>query len=183
MKYIWFCHEDLYNQDECDHLKNLLSVNDNTGITDISPSDSIKTAVVKHSWYHNELKLSLDKMIQTVININKNYFGFDLYPLTSYDSVNLNIYSEDNNGQYSWHVDGVIDQPYDVKLTAILNLTDEIITGGDFQFYPSAPETIESFKKQGSLIVFPSFIQHRVTPVLKGTRKTLALWMSGPSWK
>lgn len=36
---------------------------------------------------------------------------------------------------------------------------------------------------QGSLIVFPSFIYHQVTPVTRGTRYSLVLWAVGPPFK
>ena len=62
--------------------------------------------------------------------------------------------------------------------------------GGDFEigytnnFYKG---TIDKHKyafnktnaKQGSVIVFPSFIWHRVTPVTKGTRYSLVSWTLG----
>ncbi len=34
-------------------------------------------------------------------------------------------------------------------------------------------------KPQGSIIVFPSFLHHQVTPVTKGTRYSLVLWITG----
>jgi PKHD-type hydroxylase len=37
--------------------------------------------------------------------------------------------------------------------------------------------------KQGSIIVFPSFIEHKVTPVTKGVRYSAVTWASGPSFR
>ena len=37
--------------------------------------------------------------------------------------------------------------------------------------------------KKGSIIVFPSFFTHRVTPVTKGTRMSLVAWVSGPLFR
>ena len=34
----------------------------------------------------------------------------------------------------------------------------------------------------GTVIVFPSWIQHRVTPVTSGTRKSVSLWLIGPKF-
>ena len=36
-----------------------------------------------------------------------------------------------------------------------------------------------SAKSIGSVVVFPSFLYHQVTPVLRGTRKSLVCWFSG----
>ena len=33
--------------------------------------------------------------------------------------------------------------------------------------------------KQGHAIFFASFIRHRVTPVIKGNRKSLVMWFGG----
>lgn len=41
----------------------------------------------------------------------------------------------------------------------------------------------EEIRPQGSIIVFPSFIDHCVTPVTKGTRYSLVLWTVGAPWK
>ena len=38
---------------------------------------------------------------------------------------------------------------------------------------------IKELNKKGSMIVFPSFIRHRVKPVTKGTRHSLVLWHIG----
>lgn len=41
----------------------------------------------------------------------------------------------------------------------------------------------EEIRPQGSIIVFPSFIDHTVTPVTSGTRYSLVLWNLGAPWK
>jgi len=37
--------------------------------------------------------------------------------------------------------------------------------------------------RKGSIIAFPSYILHQVTPVTKGVRKSAVLWLSGPAFK
>ena len=36
-----------------------------------------------------------------------------------------------------------------------------------------------SAKSIGSVVVFPSFLYHQVTPVLRGQRKSLVCWFTG----
>jgi len=36
-----------------------------------------------------------------------------------------------------------------------------------------------SMREIGSVIVFPSFLYHQVTPILSGTRKSLVAWFTG----
>lgn len=38
-------------------------------------------------------------------------------------------------------------------------------------------------KPQGSIIVFPSFLDHCVTPIVSGTRYSLVLWCLGEPWR
>lgn len=41
----------------------------------------------------------------------------------------------------------------------------------------------EEIRPQGSMVIFPSFLDHCVTPVTKGTRYSLVLWSLGAPWK
>ena len=49
---------------------------------------------------------------------------------------------------------------------------------------PLTPRTYakEALEK-GSVIVFPSFHRHRVTPVTSGIRHSLVTWVEGPHWR
>lgn len=66
------------------------------------------------------------------------------------------------------------------KISASLLLNDESeYEGGDLIILD---ETIK-VKKQGTIIVFPSFMAHSVTPVIRGVRYSAVCWMNGPKWK
>jgi len=41
----------------------------------------------------------------------------------------------------------------------------------------------EQLKTQGTALIFPSFIVHKVNPVTKGTRHSLVAWIEGPKWR
>tara|TARA_R110000803_G_scaffold4896_2_gene16258 strand:+ start:338 stop:970 length:633 start_codon:yes stop_codon:yes gene_type:complete len=104
------------------------------------------------------------------------------------------------NQYYDWHCDSWPD-PYPEnkgenfkgkirKLSVTCQLTDESeYEGGklEFQFRNGDdPKIIEECKhagKKGSIIVFPSFVWHRVTPVTKGDRYSLVIWNVGQPHK
>jgi len=66
------------------------------------------------------------------------------------------------------------------KISASLLLNDESeYEGGDLMILN---ETVKQ-KKQGTIIVFPSFMAHQVTPVTRGVRYSAVCWMGGPKWK
>lgn len=75
------------------------------------------------------------------------------------------------------------------KLSMTLNLNEPgDYEGGllKFDFGPHAQKRYHECTEiapQGSLIVFPSFIYHQVTPVTRGTRYSLVLWTLGPPFK
>ena len=50
--------------------------------------------------------------------------------------------------------------------------------GGDLIFY-TKDEELPIVNFQGSIIVFPSYIYHKVTPITKGIRYSLVQWFKG----
>ena len=77
------------------------------------------------------------------------------------------------------------------KISMTLNLNPPgQYEGGDlkFDFGLNVPKenrfhTCEEIRPQGSIIVFPSFVDHCVTPITSGTRYSLVLWTLGDPWK
>jgi len=75
------------------------------------------------------------------------------------------------------------------KLSFTLNLTEpETYDGGNLMFdFGKHGENefyeCKEIRPQGSIVVFPSFVYHCVTPVTKGTRYSLVNWMSGKPFK
>jgi PKHD-type hydroxylase len=69
------------------------------------------------------------------------------------------------------------------KLSMVLQLSDPSeYDGGDLEFYVQS-EPIKAEKKKGIVYVFPSWVLHRVTPVTRGTRRSLVMWIAGPKFK
>ena len=71
------------------------------------------------------------------------------------------------------------------KLSLTLLRTDPSeYEGGDFQLRWFKEKTIKietpkSAKALGTVIIFPSFVCHRVTPIIKGERQSLVNWSLG----
>lgn len=84
-------------------------------------------------------------------------------------------------GHYDWHIDSTKPSPERLqrKLSVSILLSDpETYTGGDLVLDRTA--TLRPTKKQGSIIVFPSCVYHKVEPVTRGERYSAVSWMSGP---
>ena len=78
------------------------------------------------------------------------------------------------------------------KLSLTLQLTDKTkYEGGDFQFRWIDNQkkdllnviTVDDAKDIGTIIIFPSFIYHQVSPITKGKRESLVNWSVGLPFK
>ena len=106
-------------------------------------------------------------------------------------------FTEYKKGQfYDWHCDSY-EEPYNDpenpnehgkirKLSMTISLSDESeYKGGDLEFdlrnNEDKPKKIlcTEIKPKGSVVVFPSFIWHRIKPVTKGVRHSLVCWNLG----
>jgi len=128
---------------------------------------------------------------------NLNNFNFDL---TTLEPPQLSVYRAETNGHFAWHKDFFWDdvhrknELYHRKLSISIQLSDaNDYEGGDFEIdlgydnrenhidrYPGMKEQL---RQKGTIIIFPSFIRHRVTPVTKGVRKSLVVWVDGPRFR
>ena len=110
------------------------------------------------------------------------------YNIVAAEDCQVTRYTED--GFYLWHNDGmgshyeVHDKPDNkflhentrkLSMTIVLNSDFE---DGDFEFKDEYTENPKL--EEGSIIVFPSFLQHRVAPITKGIRYSLVAWFLGP---
>jgi len=107
---------------------------------------------------------------------NSQVFG---YELAQFEPFQLATYRAENAGFYNWHVDLGAGASANRKLSLIVPLTDPSeYEGGQFQsFFDSEPETIPM--PLGRVLAFPSYMLHRVTPVTRGIRRSLAVWVCG----
>ena len=182
MKHEWYWWNDLYSKEEIKTINSIVSLVDQPAdLYDKNAPIATKTASVKvlpMGFYGDILKKFNDKLQR----INRTIFGFDLYETIMEECVNYNVYDAKDKGEYSWHVDAEQDEPFDIKLTAILNLSEEPYEGGEFEIFANHPSHIPEFTP-GTLLVFPGFLPHRVKPVTKGKRITLSRWATGPNWR
>ncbi len=122
------------------------------------------------------------RVMHFVHQSNRNNFGIDI--VAPFD-LQFTEYRASNKGHYDWHQDVWLEshRPYDRKLSVVVQLSDpEDYSGGSFEFFGmQAPG--EQFAPRGSLLIFPSFLQHRVNPVQDGTRQSLVTWVEGPRWR
>ena len=141
---------------------------------------SSKTSRVKRIVY-GVVKDMIKPCIERGLSANENIWGFNLYPLVDDKVLNYNMYRPQT--EYSWHVDVNRNANHDMKLTMLINLSEGRYTGGKFALFEGSCIEVEEFSGPGDVVIFPSYINHRVTPIRSGTRNTLTVWFNGPRWR
>lgn len=114
---------------------------------------------------------------------NINAFGADIRYIPS---LQFTEYDSKVIGHYDWHEDVFWESNnlYDRKLSMVIQLTNpNNYEGGELELQVHEPPNREDLKRRGTIIVFPSFVKHRVTPVTAGLRNSLVAWIEGPSWR
>jgi len=130
-----------------------------------------------------ELQHIWGKLAETVAEVNSRFFHFDLTGF--HEPMQLGLYTEQQQGHYDWHTDASpTDRNVPRKLSLSMLLSDPSeFQGGEFQVKTSSDtvQTLETLK--GRAWFFPSYTLHRVAPVTKGVRRSLVLWVGGPSFR
>lgn len=137
-------------------------------------------------WFYAPDNKDIADLIFSFANYaNREHFGFDI-SFGPYD-LQFTEYKATSGGKYEWHHDVFWTNPrlHDRKLSVVIQLNDpRTYTGGDFEFRgPHDPSELQGFKTQGSVLVFPSFFEHRVTQLTAGSRYSLVSWIDGPKFR
>lgn len=132
---------------------------------------------------HSEITTIFNTYLHT---INRERLGFDI----SYGSGSFQYteYHASEGGHYGWHQDVMYDNNaiFDRKVTLCVHLSDpNEYEGGVFCMDTCMTPKFDAkdFAPQGSILIFPSYIKHCVTPVTKGVRKSLVAWYLGPRYR
>jgi len=168
----WFCEEQIKNTDWTNKIKGQvnidgeMAVDENKRITDVV-------------WVDQSSPIGCIAQIYVNMANEKADWNFNL---SNVENIQIGKYDSNTQGFYDWHS----DDGYKPKKNGLLRklsisiLLNDDFEGGLFEFknFEKQPEL-----KQGSIIVFPSFIEHRVSPVTSGTRYSAVTWVNGPAYR
>ena len=109
---------------------------------------------------------------------NNECFRFQISKMS--EQIQYAEYYATDSGFYDWHYD--LASTYSRrKISVIVQLSDPSeYEGGELQIRCEDMKPVTISKEKGSIILFPSYLLHRVTPVTKGVRKSLVVWIDGP---
>lgn len=113
---------------------------------------------------------------------NKNTFKVNIHKQAQ---MQFTEYLASEGGHYNWHhdIDWNRNDGFDRKLSVTVQLSNyDEYEGGDFTFSECESPNKEA-KEKGTVLIFPSYLQHKVSPITKGTRRSLVAWFEGPKWQ
>lgn len=120
-----------------------------------------------------------DKLGHAAVSSNNAHFQFEL--LGFHQGLQLANYRE--NDHFNWHLDIGNQGTSNRKLSLSLQLDDgNSYEGGDLQFMVDS-QVYNAPREKGTLIIFPSYILHRVTPITAGSRMSVVGWVTGPPFR
>ena len=143
-------------------------------------SEDIESRESEVTWMppSEEIRWLYERLTSTIIKLNNQFFHFDLFGII--EPLQFTNYKSPK-GKFDMHVDSSYNTVIR-KLSVSIQLTNpKKYKGGDLNLYLDRKK-ITMKKEQGCLIVFPSYVLHEVTPIIKGERNSLVVWTTGKSF-
>lgn len=126
----------------------------------------------KHRWI-------FDRIGQLATQVNMQHYAFDTLGID--EPLQLAEYGVEDF--FQWHLDFGPGESSNRKLSLTVQLSDpDNYEGGALQFMVN-DKIIDAPRERGTIVIFPSFVLHRVEPVTKGKRRSLVGWISGPPYR
>ena len=207
-KYEYWAFKNVIDSETCDRIismgnKRIKSTNSEATILseDNKKDNLLKKEIRKSkvSWFNDQW--IYDLLYPYLNNANENAgwkYEHEVSEHIQFTKYGLNEY-------YGWHTDGYSDHynifnrentAYDNyvgrvrKLSMSVSLSNpEDYEGGDLKFQTISGDgkkvvlDCDDIKGKGSVVVFPSYVSHTITPITKGERYSLVMWTLGRPFK
>ena len=130
----------------------------------------------------NQTEIIYNALAHNLAQANAEIFNFEL---KGFSEIQCGIYSGTDQDHYSWHADSSYLVPGMSRKLSVSILLDDVSTfeGGKMEVKLDSNESVELEQRLGRALLFPSYMLHRVTPVTKGVRRSLVVWLVGPDFR
>jgi PKHD-type hydroxylase len=123
----------------------------------------------------------LVSMIRHFVDVfNSSNYCYDVCGINQIDSLHYTP-----GGRYNLHQDNAPwPERVQRKFSVIVQLTDSSeYTGGDL-WIPlvderATPEQLTMRREKGTVIIFPSWLEHQISPLESGERRSIVAWATG----
>jgi PKHD-type hydroxylase len=164
------------------------TIGSNGEVVEENDPNGVRSSMVKWIPQNRDWSWLYQRLMEMAEEANDNLWKFDL--VSAPENIQYTEYYAHENGHYDWHQDigpGSLGSRRKVSITIQLSESDEY-EGGELQI-TSGGDTSNDWGAQtcprggGVGVLFPSYMMHRVSPVTKGTRRSLVLWVGGSHYK
>jgi PKHD-type hydroxylase len=185
---------NFFSSDECDFVSNYFQNNHTTHKGgEYSKLEGVpeqrRTNVVLVNEPNEHTVWMWEKFNNIIAYYNDLHFNFDLYGFNYLQYAKYNV-----GDKHEFHMDlplGGKTVDFNLmehlrKLTVVLLLNEPGVDfeGGNFQInHFSEQFPWETNLRKGSVLLFPSFLLHRVAPITSGNRQSISVWAVGPKFK
>ena len=176
---------NVLNKQECENIIN--NLNDKRfKPAGLDNDNHVDTSVRETEVVWQDVMSPIGCILQAYVNAANHYANWN-YNLRYMERVQIGKYSEEKESFYDWHIDSAPPDNNEEqrKLSISVLLSDpKDFEGGKLKFKNlDEEENNKILATQGSIVVFPSYISHKVTPVTKGERYSAVSWMVGPKFR
>ena len=191
-QYYWF--RNALSEDEVDQIIRLASeLPEGETASTLGENDGGSTRTSKIKWLpdtpNGEFEWLYERMVSLSVEANTALWDFDLR--TSLEAIQYTEYYACEEGHYDWHQDigeGALPSKRKISITIQLSDSDDY-EGGDLEICTGSngsgqlDNNIICERGKGVGVLFPSYMMHRVSPVTKGLRRSLVLWVGGGHYR
>ena len=180
--------------------------------THITSAGSIDTEVQQRdsniAWFNDQ---ELQNIIRGYVDIANYECGWR-YDIVDSEQLQFTVYDGDKKQHYDWHTDSQCDhhmarrsmqfhKPKEnnlmytpqtnllgtVRKLSVSAILNDGYEGGELMFrfldQDSNLKEVTISPELGDVVIFPSYLDHKVAPVTKGIRYSVVAWYGGPPFK
>lgn len=166
----------LFSHEECERVLGHRGTVQPGSVVEPERHQSYRDSAISWIHYGEDTAWLFRKLNPVITKANSRFYRFNLRGFT--EGLQLSEYGPGQH--YDWHIDIGVGQLSIRKMSFVLQLSDPAdYDGGALQLAAGRePHTLP--RDQGSIVIFPAFVLHRVTPVTRGLRRSLVGWIGGP---
>lgn len=191
LKTPYYYFDKVFKKEECENLikigSNLILEEAKTKGKDKNYRKS-KISWLSENWIYDRLNSYLEETNKEA-GWNFEYSFIEPLQFTKYSKEDYYDWHTDGNSDHNSVYKNCLNKNFNGnirKISATISLSSQNdYDGGDLEFDWGllGRKTITEIKNQGSVVFFPSFTQHKITPITRGTRYSLVMWVLGKPFK
>tara|TARA_R100000278_G_scaffold18742_1_gene18407 strand:- start:592 stop:1131 length:540 start_codon:yes stop_codon:yes gene_type:complete len=168
--YYWF--NQYFSEEEIEKIYDIAKKQPYIKAETFGADDDYRRSKIKWLSFSEDTEWIYQKLVHAMAEANSEEFGFDWTGAT--EAIQFTTYDSGDKGHYDWHMD-VTPSHQTRKISAVVLLNDDY-EGGKLEI---DGKNLEGTVGAGNVIIFPSYMLHKVQEVTKGTRNSLVVWGIG----